>query len=231
MQNDKTIIISLGGSLIVPEEVDWEFVKKFKELIEKKINDGYRFIIITGGGKTARKYIEAGAKIDDITNEDKDWIGIHATRMNGHFLRTIFRKHAHPTICKNPYDLESFLKAKESILIAAGYRPGNSTDYIAVLLAKQFGAKKIANLSNIDYVCDKDPRTNPDAKKIETISWPEFQKIVGDVWDPGANVPFDPVASKVAGQESMEVVILNGKNLENFKKYLDGKEFVGTTIS
>ena len=226
----KTVIISLGGSLIVPEEVDWEFVRKFKELIEEEINSGYRFIIITGGGKTARKYIEAGSKIDDITAEDKDWIGIHATRMNGHFLRTIFRKHAHPTICKNPYDLEGFLKTKEPILIAAGYRPGNSTDYIAVLLAKQFGAKKIANLSNIDYVFDKDPRTNPDAKKIENISWLEFQKIVGDEWDPGANVPFDPVATRVAGQEGMEVVILNGKNLENFKKYLEGEEFVGTTI-
>ena len=230
MDAKKTIIISLGGSLIVPEEVDWEFVKKFKDLIEEEIDNGYRFIIITGGGKLARKYIDAAVKIGGVDNDDKDWIGIHATRMNGHFLRTIFREHAHPTINKNPYDLEGFLKAKEPILIAAGYRPGNSTDYMATLLAKQFGIKKIANLSNIDYVCDKDPRTNPDAKKIENISWPEFQKIVGDKWDPGANVPFDPVASKVAGQEGMEVVILNGKNLENFKKYLEEEKFVGTTI-
>ena len=174
MDAKKTIIISLGGSLIVPEEVDWEFVKKFKDLIEEEIDNGYRFIIITGGGKLARKYIDAAVKIGGVDNDDKDWIGIHATRMNGHFLRTIFREHAHPTINKNPYDLEGFLKAKEPILIAAGYRPGNSTDYMATLLAKQFGIKKIANLSNIDYVCDKDPRTNPDAKKIENISWPEF---------------------------------------------------------
>lgn len=214
----------------MPEEVDWEFVKKFKELIEEELKSGYRFIIITGGGKLARKYVEAGSRIDDITDEDKDWLGIHATRMNGHFLRTVFRKHAHPTICKNPYDLESFLKAKESILIAAGYRPGNSTDYIAVLLAKQFGAKKIANLSNIDYVYDKDPRKNPDAKKIEKIAWSDFQKIVGDKWNPSSNLPFDPVASKLAGQEGMEVVILNGKNLDNFKNYLEGEEFIGTTI-
>lgn len=226
----KTVVISLGGSLIVPEGIDWEFVKKFKDVVEKGIENGYRFIIITGGGRTARNYIEAGAKVGDIDNEDKDWIGIHATRMNAHFMRTIFKKHAHPTINKNPYDLEGFLKAKESILIAAGYRPGNSTDYIAVLLAKHFDVKKIANLSNINYVCDKDPRTNPDAKEIKEISWPEFQKIVGDSWDPGANVPFDPIASKMAAQEGMEVVIMNGKNLENLEKYLDGEEFVGTTI-
>ena len=145
-------------------------------------------------------------------------------------MRTIFKKYAHPTINKNPYDLESFVQAKESILIAAGYRPGNSTDYIAVLLAKQFGAKKIANLSNIDYAYDKDPRKFKDAKKIKDISWEEFQKIVGDTWDPGANVPFDPVASKHAAKEGIEVAILNGKKLGNFQKYLAGEKFAGTVI-
>lgn len=226
----KTIIISLGGSLIVPNEIDWKFVKRFKAVIEEEIAKGYRFIIITGGGKTARKYIEAGAKVDGIDAEDKDWLGIHATRMNAHFIRTIFKKYAHPTINKNPYDLESFLKAKEPILVAAGYRPGNSTDYIAVLLAKQFGARKIANLSNIDYVCDKDPRKFKDAKKIKETSWSEFRKLIGDKWDPGANVPFDPVASKMAAKEGIEVAILNGNKMGNFKKYLDGEKFSGTTI-
>ncbi|HEX8974857.1 MAG TPA: UMP kinase [Patescibacteria group bacterium] len=228
--NKKTVIISLGGSLIVPGEIDWKFVKKFKAVIEEEITKGYRFIIITGGGKTARKYIEAGTKVGGVDNEDKDWLGIHATRLNAHFLRTVFKQHAHPTINKNPYDLEGFLRAKEPILIAAGYRPGSSTDLGAVRLATQFGAKKVANLSNIDYVCDKDPRKFKDAKKIKETSWSEFQKLVGDTWDPGANVPFDPVASKHAAKEGIEVAILNGNKLSNFKKYLDGEKFTGTVI-
>jgi uridylate kinase len=228
--NKKTIVISLGGSLIVPEQIDWKFIKQFKLIIEKEIKKGHRFIIVTGGGKTARKYIEAGAKMGNIDAEDKDWIGIHATRMNAHFIRTIFKKYAHPTISTNPYDLESFLKAKESILVAAGYRPGNSTDYISILLAKQFEVKKVANLSNIDYVCNKDPKKHKDAKRIKEISWTEFQKIVGDKWDPGSNVPFDPVASKLAAKEGIEVSIFNGKKLSNFQKYLEGKNFIGTVI-
>ncbi|MEI8343404.1 MAG: UMP kinase [Candidatus Moraniibacteriota bacterium] len=228
--NKKTIIISLGGSLIVPEDIDWQFVKKFKKIIENEIEKGYRFIIITGGGRTARKYIEASSKIEGIDGEDKDWLGIHATRLNAHFMRTVFKKFAHPIINKNPYDLESFLKAKESILIAAGYRPGNSTDYIAVLLAKQFGVSKIANLSNIDYVCDKNPKKYPDAKRIKDISWNDFQKLVGNSWDPGANVPFDPIASKMAAKDGIEVAILNGNKIANFEKYLNGEKFIGTTI-
>jgi len=228
--NKKTIIISLGGSLIVPEEVDWKFLKQFKKAIETQIEKGFRFIIITGGGRTCRKYQAAAKKVTKLTSDDVDWIGIHTSRLNAHLIRTIFREHAHAIINKNPYDLESFLKAKESILVAAGYKPGNSTDYIAVLLAKQFGATKIANLSNIDYVCDKNPQKHPDAKKIKEINWADFQKIVGDTWDPGANVPFDPIASKLAAKEDIEVVILNGKKIANFEKYLNGQKFVGTTI-
>ncbi|MFA7209222.1 MAG: UMP kinase [Parcubacteria group bacterium] len=226
----KTIIISLGGSLIVPEEIDWKFVKKFKALIEEQIEKGLKFILITGGGKTARKYIDASAKIDDINDEDKDWIGIHATRMNAHFIRTIFRKHAHPRINKNPHDLEDFYNFKENILVAAGWRPGFSTDFDAVLLAKYLGIKTVINLSNIDYVCDKDPRKFPDAKKIEEISWTEFRKMVGNKWDPGMNAPFDPIASKEAQEIGLEVAIMNGQNLPNLKKYLEGQKAKGTII-
>ena len=228
--NKKTVIISLGGSLIVPEEIDWKFVKKFKALIEDEIKKGYKFILITGGGRTARKYIDAAAKVDDINNEDKDWIGIHATRMNAHFIRTIFRENAHPRINKNPHDLEDFYNFKENILVAAGWRPGFSTDFDAVLLAKYLGIKTLINLSNIDYVCDKDPNKFPNAQKIEEISWKEFRKMVGDKWDPGMNAPFDPIASKEAQEIGLEVAILNGQNLTNLKKYLDGQKAKGTII-
>lgn len=228
--SEKMIVVSLGGSLIVPEGIDWQFVKEFKETIEWGIGRGFRFVIITGGGRTARGYIEAGTKVDDISAEDKDWLGIHATRLNAHFIRTVLREYAHPTINKNPHNLGRFKEATESVLVAAGYRPGNSTDYIATLIAKELGVKRIANLSNIDYVCDKDPRFSPDAKRIEKISWADFRAIVGDKWDPGANVPFDPVASKLAAEEMMEVAIMNGKKQDNFRKYLAEEEFNGTVI-
>jgi uridylate kinase len=227
----KTIIISLGGSLIVPEEIDWEFVRDFKALIEEQITKGFKFILITGGGKTARKYIDAAAKVDDITTDDKDWIGIHATRMNAHFIRTIFRENAHPRINKNPHDLEDFYNFKESILVAAGWRPGFSTDFDAVVLAKYLGIKKIINLSNIDYVYTQDPRKFPDAQKIEKISWADFRQMVGDVWDPGMSAPFDPIASREAQENELEVAIMNGKNLNNLRDYLEGRTAQGTIIN
>lgn len=228
----QTCIISLGGSLLVPEEVDSAYIQAFKATIEKEISRGWKFVIIVGGGRTARKYIAAAHDANStVSDEDKDWLGIHATRLNAHLLRTVLHDIAHPRINTNPHDLEDFYNFKEPVLVAAGWRPGFSTDYDAVVLAKYLDIDRIVNFSNIDYVCDKDPKKYPDAKKIASIDWTGFRAIVGDVWSPGLNAPFDPVASKLAQEAELEVSILNGKNLENFEAYLEGRSFVGTVIT
>jgi len=226
---NEIIVISLGGSLICPDRIDTGFLKRFKEIIEKHIKKGSRFILITGGGRTARNYQSAANEITGVDKDDLDWLGIHATMINAHLIRTIFRKHARPRINHDPTEkIDDF---KEKILVASGWKPGCSTDYDAVLLAKQFGVKKVINLSNIDYVYDKDPSKFPDAKPFKEMKWKEFRQIFGDKWDPGLNVPFDPVASKEAETDQMTVYIINGANLENLDDLLEGKEFVGTTIS
>ena len=225
---EEIIVISLGGSLIVPEEVDFSFLRNFRELILKYVNQGKKFIIITGGGKTCRKYQKAASKVRPLEEDDLDWLGIHATRLNAHLIRTIFRDVAHPKVVKNPTLKEDF---KEAVLVAAGWKPGCSTDYDAVLLAKTYDVKKIINLTNIEYVYDKDPRKFKDAKKIEKISWKDFRKIIGDEWDPGLNLPFDPIASREAQKLKLEVAIMKGDNLKNFESYIKGEGFKGTIIS
>ena len=221
------VVISLGGSLIVQENIDVYFLKEFRKVILKYLQKDMKFIIICGGGRTARNYQNAAKEIANLNGEDLDWIGIHATRINAHLIRTIFRDYAHPKIIKNPTEK---IKFNEKILVASGWKPGFSTDYDAVLLAKNFNAKKLVNLSNIDYIYDKDPKKFHNAKIIKAISWKDFRKIVGNEWDPGLNAPFDPIASKEAQKSKMEVAIMNGNNLENFEKYLNGKDFVGSII-
>lgn len=222
----ETIIISLGGSLIVPEEIDTQFLAQFKALIESHLATK-RFILITGGGKVCRKYQAAAKSLSMGAQYDIDALGISVTRVNGELMRIIFGQNAEKMIVTNPTTRVVF---KKPVLVAAGWKPGCSTDYDAVLLAKKLKIKKLINLSNIDYVYDKDPKKFSDAKKIEQISWNEFRKIVGNKWDPGLNAPFDPIASKEAEQLGMTVAIMNGKNLENLNNYLHGKKFVGTII-
>lgn len=230
----EVIVISLGGSLIAPKEgIDWKFLKKFRQLIIEQIGKDKRFVIITGGGNTARLYQEAANKTIKLTNDDRDWIGVHSTRLNAHLIKTIFREYAHPRINKNPRtseDLKKHFAKGEKIMVAAGWRPGWSTDYVATILAERLGSKLIINLSNIDYAYTSDPRKNKSAKKIKNINWKDFRKIVGDKWDPGLNSPFDPIASKMAEEIGLKVVILNGKKISNFKNFLENKKFNGTTI-
>lgn len=224
----KISVISLGGSLIIPQGgFNSNFLKGFKKLIVGLIKNGRRFVIVCGGGATARNYQAAAKQIGELTAEDIDWLGIHSTRLNAHLMRTIFRDQAHPAIVKDPTVKRPW---REPLLIAAGWRPGFSTDYDAVLLAKQYGAKEIFNLSNIDYVYESDPRLNPAAKKFTRLNWTDFIKMFGEKWDPGANVPFDPVAAREAQKLGLTVDILNGANLAEVKKALLGKKFKGTVV-
>ncbi|MBA3789258.1 UMP kinase [Patescibacteria group bacterium] len=223
------VVVSVGGSLIVPDEIDTTFLNTFRSFILTEVEKGLSFFIITGGGKTARRYQDAANEVrGDLNREDLDWLGIHSTRLNAHLMRTLFQEHAQARIIKNP---TRRVNSRAPIVIGAGWKPGWSTDYCAVLAAKHLGAKKLVNLSNIDYVYDKDPRKFPDAQKIEKIKWAEFRTIIPDHWDPGLSSPFDPVAAKEAEALGLEVALINGAKLDEFNNYLSAKPFIGTIIS
>jgi len=226
------IVISVGGSLIVPNGgINTEFLKKLNKFIREQLaqNQERQFFLVIGGGRIARHYRDAGAEVigHELTADDLDWLGIHATKLNAHLVRTIFRDIAHPYIIKH---YEIIRKANEPVVIAAGWKPGWSTDNDAVLICEDYGVKEILNLSNIVKVYDKDPNKNGDAKPISKISWADFRKLVGDKWIPGMNVPFDPIASKKAQELGLKVVVMDGNNFENLEKYFKGEKFVGTVI-
>jgi uridylate kinase len=229
MVHSSPIVLSLGGSLIVPATgIQTDFLEALRHLVLSYIKEGQRFILVVGGGSTARIYMQAAKTVAPLEAEDMDWLGIHATRMNGHLLRTIFREVAHPTVIHNPS--RPIPHWTKPLLVAAGWKPGWSTDYIAVRLARRFHAHTILNLTNIERVYSKDPNQHADAVPFDHISWHDFRKIVGTKWTPGSNAPFDPVASTWASRWKMKVVVAKGTDLKNIKKILDNKPFIGTTI-
>lgn len=227
----ETIVLKLGGSLIYPNGgLDIVYVKKFYNFIRKQVAEKKRrFFIIIGGGLLSRTYRDAGAKITEheLTADDLDWLGIHATRLNAHLFRTIFRDLAHPVVTDN-YDI--ILKTDKPIMIAAGWKPGWSSDYGAAILAQDYNSKRVLKLSNVSHVFDKDPREFKNAKAFEKISWSEYRKLIGEKWVPGNHSPFDPIATKAAEDSRIEVIYLDGRDFENVSKALDGKKFVGTVI-
>ncbi len=226
------IVMSIGGSLIVPEGgIDTTFLSNLNGFIRDQLakNKNCQFFLVAGGGKLARDYRDAGAEVikHELTIDDLDWLGIHSTRLNAHLLRTIFRDIAHPVILEN---YETIKKPTEPVVVAAGWKPGHSTDFDAVLICEDYGVRSIINLSNVDTVFDKDPNKYNDAKPIHKISWLDFRKIVGNKWTPGLNAPFDPIAAKRAHKLGAKVAVLSGHNFENVGNYIDKKDFLGTVI-
>ncbi len=222
----KTIVLSLGGSIICPNDFDFVFLKKFRQLIETYIKRNYKFIIICGGGKLARNFQEIASKNKKLSNEELDWLGIYATKINSSIVRSIFGNNAEDIVVSNP---TKKISIKKNILIASGWKPGWSTDYDAVLLAKNLKANEVFNISNVDYVYDKDPKKFKDAKKIEKMKWNNYLKMTGTKWKAGMNVPFDPIAARAAQESKIKVYII-GKDLNNLRNSLDGKKFKGTVI-
>jgi len=226
MNNKKeTIIISLGGSLVVPNEIDMGFLKNFKHSLQKYLGNK-RFLIFVGGGKVARVYqkalLEFGSK-----NVQRDWMGINVSRMNAEVVKQLFSNLAYPTVVTDP---TKKINTNKSVVIGGGYKPGWSTDYVSVLAAKAYGINTIINLTNVDYVYDKNPSQFPDAKPLKEIDWNSFKGIVGDKWTPGLSMPFDPRASKIASSLKLKVIMINGKFLERLEDFLNDKPFIGTVI-
>lgn len=226
-----TFVLSVGGSLVVPSGgIDIQFLTELNDFIRKQVSEKKRrFFLVVGGGSTARHYRDAGEAVikHKITDDDLDWIGIHTTRLNAHLVRTILRDIADPRVIKH---YEIILKIDAPVVVAAGWKPGWSTDYCAVTLCQDYNIKSLVNLTNVDQVYDKDPKKHPEAKPLVSISWNDYRILTGDKWIPGMNLPFDPIASKLAHELGVTVKILNGKKLPNLAKALDGEDFFGTTI-
>ncbi len=225
-------VLSVGGSIVAPDKPDSEFLKEFAALVRTWLgkNAERKLILVVGGGGPARAYQNAYKSVNEDKSakaDEADWIGIMATRLNAQLLRAIFADLCNEPVVYDPTQCSDF---SGQVLVAAGWKPGFSTDTDAVYLAERFGAKTVVNLSNIEKVYTDDPRKNPDAKPLDTISWADFRKMVGDEWVPGKNCPFDPIASKRAEAAGIKVICAGSKNIQNIQNILNDESFIGTTI-
>jgi uridylate kinase len=223
----KTILLSLGGSLVAPNGVDGKFLANFRDFIRRNLKN-FRFIIVVGGGKTSRNYSQVAQSLGIVDDENLDRIGIYASRLNAQLVRTIFHKEAEAEIVRN---LDVPVKFQKSVLVAAGTKPGWSTDFVATKLAQKFKVKRVINLTNTSHVYTQDPKLFKAARPIHHLGWIRFRKLVGSRWLPGLSMPFDPIASRLAQKAKLEVVIVNGRDFDNLQNILKGDDFEGTTIS
>ena len=246
-----TIVISLGGSLICPSDkagekkIDTQFLRTFVSLIKTQLSKERqkRIIIITGGGAYCRAY---NAAFNKITLQKKtarrtvaeDYIGIAMTKVNAKLVQCLLAAANIPIVPALLNDPTRRIEWKRArVAVGAGYLPGHSTDYDAVLAAIANKGSAIINLTNIDYVYTHDPRKDEgkhkrkDAQPLKNLTWKEYKKVLEiKKWSSGLHTPFDPLASALAEKKKLTVFIVNGQKKRNLASALASSEPSGTRI-
>ncbi|PIP22740.1 MAG: UMP kinase [Candidatus Nealsonbacteria bacterium CG_4_8_14_3_um_filter_39_7] len=218
------IVFSVGGSLVCPDEIDNGYIEKLSKFINK-LAKKHRIYAVVGGGKTARKYV-ASLREFKANEFFCDMLGIEITRINACLLISALN------LSYMPYrKIVDASESAERIVIMGGTHPMHTTDGVAAMLAENVSADYFINLTNIDYVYDKDPNKFRDAKKLETVSYDELISISNQAeMKAGANNVLDLLAAKNIKRSSMKTFIINGKKLENVEKAIEGKKFIGTLV-
>ncbi|MGI9255650.1 MAG: UMP kinase [Salinispira sp.] len=225
-----TTVISLGGSVIAPEWADTHAIGRFTAVLRDylRYDDAGRLVLVVGGGGPARAYQQAFRElVDEPGDDEQDLIGIMATRLNAELVRAVLGDMCADPLVTDPGGQFSFTGR---VLVGAGWKPGSSTDYIAVILAERLNADRLINISNIDKIYSADPAKDPHARPLDRMSWNEYRKLIGGDWVPGKNCPFDPVASRRAAELGMEVFFVGGRDMDNIRRVLEGKTFFGSRI-
>ena len=225
----KTHVISLGGSLVVPNEIDYDFLKKLKEIITR-LTKKNKFVIVVGGGRTARIYINALRK-EGVNERLQSLIGIGITRLNARFCANFFGKIGSQHTPSNLKELTNMMRI-DKVVFSGGLRfiPNNTSDGTAAQIANHLKTEFI-NLTNVDGLYSKDPKKFKDAIFIPKISINDFYKIATKMeYKPGQHFVLDQHAAEIIKKHKIRTVILNGKNLNNIENYLEGRKFVGTVI-
>jgi uridylate kinase len=225
----RVIVISLGGSLIIPDKVDTRFLKKFRKTILKNTKK-HKFIIVCGGGSIARKYISSLREIG-INEKFQSFSGISATRMNARFMSYFFNNNQEEGIPHTMKLLDKYIKNKDVIFCGAlEYKPNQTSDATATEIAKHFKTIFI-NLTNVPGVYTKNPLEHRDAKFIPKMSWLElYRKTNKNKYKPGQHLILDQTATKRILKNKITTYVL-GKNMRNLNNLLNQRKFKGTIIS
>jgi uridylate kinase len=224
----KEVVISLGGSLIVPDEIDTKFLLKFKKVLDKHKNN-WKFVVVCGGGSVARKYIRA---LKEIGKSEylQSMAGIAVTRLNARFMTYFFGKDANKGIPHDIKQVQGLLKKNDIVFCGAlRYAPDQTSDSTAAQIAKHLKSSFI-NLTNVPGLYTKNPKEFKDARFIPEISWKSFNERANRMkYKPGQHFVLDQHAADIIMEHKIKTYIL-GQNLKNLDKLLSGKSFKGTTI-
>jgi uridylate kinase len=223
------VVVSLGGSVLIPEKDDADHLNKLSELlIEMSVE--HRLLLVCGGGKVARYYITTGRDIG-ATERELDELGIMTTRINAKLVSLSLGGKAMDSI---PTTIEDAAKPgpEGRIMVMGGTVPGHTTDAVSAMLAEKVGAVRIVNGTSVDAAYTADPKVINDAKRLHTITHAELNLLVSrGMHCAGPSNVFDPLGASIAARNNIPIYIINGRNMDEMRAAIQGKKIKGTLVS
>jgi uridylate kinase len=221
----KTVVVSIGGSVVLSDEADATFLKKITDLF-KKLSKEYKLFVIVGGGKIARRYIQLGRELG-FDEDALDLIGIDVTRVNARIITNLLGV----SNKEIPHTTDEAMKLDKPIVVMGGTDPKHSTDLVGAELAEKTHAVRFVNATNVDGIYDKDPNKYKDAKQLKEVTVDHLITKYGTKWGiAGKNIFMDEPALEIIKRAKLTTSIVNGKRLDQLEKALYGQSFNGTII-
>ncbi|HTS33891.1 MAG TPA: UMP kinase [Thermoplasmata archaeon] len=225
----RPVVVSVGGSVLLTGDDDAGYLDRLASLL-RRLGREMPLVVTTGGGRTAREYIGLGRRLD-LTEVELDELGIDVTRLHARLLAA---RIGAPTPAHPPTTLREVVHelARASPVVLGGTEPGHTTDAVAALVAVRVRAARMVNATNVDGLYDHDPRTHPDARRVETISWADFRALVhgAATGAAGENFPFDRLGADSLARAKIPLSIVQGRNLVALEAAMLGRPFDGTRV-
>ncbi len=229
----KRVIMKISGEALCSEKnrpLDFDIIGNIADQIIEIANAGVEVGIIVGGGNIWRG-AEARKRMDRAT---ADYMGMLATVINALGLQDAIEEKGQATRVQTaiemrqiaePYIRRKAVKHLENgrvVIFACGTgNPYFSTDTAAALRAAEMEVELIMLAKNVDAVYDSDPKTNPNAERIENISYMEVMNRELHV--------MDNTAITLCMDNKIPIIVF-GVNEENSIKRVVSGEKIGTTI-
>lgn len=221
------VVVSIGGSVLVPGDDDAAYIRRLADMLREVASEA-QVAVVVGGGREARRYVDMGRALGGSVRE-LDELGIGITRVNARLLTVALGDMANTEI---PVKADDCARMSEPgrIAVMGGTEPGHTTDAVSAMIAERMGADRIVNASNVDAVYSADPRADPDAVRYERMTIAQLKEVVYQDHDAGKSSVFDPLGVSIAMRERIDILMVNGRDLEELRNAILGKPIKGTFV-
>jgi uridylate kinase len=223
----RPVVVSIGGSVIAPDEVQAEPVAELANTLDEEVQAP--MAIVVGGGAAARDYIGASRELG-LDEAGLDEVGIAITRANAWLMIAALGTSAYPEPAEDFREAINGLQDYSRVCMG-GTHPGHTTDAVAAMLAERLSADRLVVATNVDGVYDADPAEDPKAQRLERIDHDELVRLAGRAREAGSTAIVDPLATQILRRSRMPAAVVDGNEPANVARALTGGEFSGTRIA